>query len=381
MLSSFDDFPVHQTSRPIAQTVVGRPEPLRPLLLQRLHPRCPAVLRRRDGAVPEPPRRRRGVQRRGRRWHASTAGRSTCTPRDGRRPIAPTPTRSARSRSRCSSRSTRCGSQVDAPEHGLRADLTFVRRSAPIEEPHFLHQVGVRVMFDYTRLTQFGGWEGWIEVDGELYRPRTRRDVGITRPLVGHASGRRTRPSGRPGRRPAVLLAVGTGQLRDVLDPLRRQRAVRRPALARDGRRRPGRHGRRRAPRGDACRWTTASSGRPAPGTRRRSNSISSPWVGEPSTIRLEPLFDFQMLGIGYGHPEWAHGVWKGELVVGGDRWDLPIDDPTAPRARTHPGDRAGDDRRAASASTRASASSSNSPSVATSPPASRASSTADSAS
>ena len=38
--------------------------------------------------------------------------------------------------------------QVDAPEHGLRADLTFVRRSAPIEEPHFFHQVGVRVMFE-----------------------------------------------------------------------------------------------------------------------------------------------------------------------------------------------------------------------------------------
>ncbi len=57
---------------------------------------------------------------------------------------------------------------VEAPEHGLRADLTFVRRSAPIEEPHFRHQVGMRVMFDYTRLTQFGGWEGWVEVDGEL---------------------------------------------------------------------------------------------------------------------------------------------------------------------------------------------------------------------
>ena len=54
------------------------------------------------------------------------------------------------------------------------------------------------------------------------------------------------------------------------------------------------------------------------------------PWVGEPSTVRLEPLFHFQMLGIGYGHPEWSHGVWKGELAVGGDRWDLPIATPNA---------------------------------------------------
>ncbi|MGB9347586.1 MAG: hypothetical protein WCA90_16260, partial [Ilumatobacteraceae bacterium] len=57
---------------------------------------------------------------------------------------------------------------VEAPEQGLRADLTFVRRSAPIEEDHFRQQIGLRVTFDYTRLTQFGGWEGWIEVDGEL---------------------------------------------------------------------------------------------------------------------------------------------------------------------------------------------------------------------
>ncbi len=55
------------------------------------------------------------------------------------------------------------------------------------------------------------------------------------------------------------------------------------------------------------------------------------PAVGGSSTIALEPLFEFHMLGIGYGHPEWGHGMWKGELAVGGDRWDLPVDEPTAP--------------------------------------------------
>ncbi len=54
---------------------------------------------------------------------------------------------------------------VDAPEHGLRADLTFVRRSAPIQEPHFFNQVGQRVLMDSTRMTQFGNWEGWIEIE------------------------------------------------------------------------------------------------------------------------------------------------------------------------------------------------------------------------
>ena len=36
------------------------------------------------------------------------------------------------------------------------------------------------------------------------------------------------------------------------------------------------------------------------------------------------------MLGIGYGHPQWRHGAWKGELEVGGDRFDLPVETPTA---------------------------------------------------
>jgi hypothetical protein len=55
------------------------------------------------------------------------------------------------------------------------------------------------------------------------------------------------------------------------------------------------------------------------------------PVRGEPSTIRLERHFEFQMLGIGYFHSEWGHGVWKGELEVGGDRWPLPVSDPVAP--------------------------------------------------
>ncbi len=68
-----------------------------------------------------------------------------------------------------------------------------------------------------------------------------------------------------------------------------------------------------------------------------------TPWEGEPSTIRLEPLFEFHMSGLGYLHPEWSHGVWKGELAVDGERWDLPVDTPLAPAARARPVDRAGD--------------------------------------
>ena len=56
---------------------------------------------------------------------------------------------------------------VDAPQHGLRADLTMTARTAPIQEPPFLAQRGTKMVWDYTRLTQFGSWSGWLEVDGE----------------------------------------------------------------------------------------------------------------------------------------------------------------------------------------------------------------------
>jgi hypothetical protein len=266
---------------------------------------------------------------------------------------------------------------VEAPEHGLRADLTFVRRSAPIEEPHFRHQVGMRVMFDYTRLTQFGGWEGWVEVDGEVI------DLD-----PGETWGSRDRSWGvRPvGERGSTGAPIADPQFFWLWAPINFETFSTHFDVNElfDGKRWHETGVIAQVDTGDgvlpeAMRsmdyrvgWT--------PGTRSAEwfEIDLVPWVGEPSTVRLEPLFHFQMLGIGYGHPEWSHGVWKGELAVGGDRWDLPIDNPNAyehvhiqaiVRATTTVG----------SASTRASASSSSSPSAGTPRPVSTGSSTAGS--
>jgi hypothetical protein len=32
-------------------------------------------------------------------------------------------------------------------------------------------------------------------------------------------------------------------------------------------------------------------------------------------------LICFRMKGIGYTHPTWGHGFWKGDLAVGGESW------------------------------------------------------------
>ena len=59
------------------------------------------------------------------------------------------------------------------------------------------------------------------------------------------------------------------------------------------------------------------------PGTRRAASAEIALLEkdGSRTEIALDPLLCFRMKGIGYTHPEWAHGLWKGELVVAGEAW------------------------------------------------------------
>jgi len=50
----------------------------------------------------------------------------------------------------------------------------------------------------------------------------------------------------------------------------------------------------------------------------------------EEIKIEMEPLYQFYMSGIGYIHPEWGHGMNKGELAIGYDTIDLATVDEAA---------------------------------------------------
>lgn len=213
---------------------------------------------------------------------------------------------------------------VDAPEHGLRADVVFHRRSAPLEEPHFLQRIGVRVLLDYTRLTQFGTWSGWLEVDGERIE------------LPPGTLGSRDRSWGvRPvGERARTGAPVADPQFFWLWAPLNFPRFSTHFDVNELT---------------DGTRWHETGfvvpvDGEPEemravdhriewrPGTRAAAAFELDliPPTGEATTVTLQPVYDFHMAGIGYTHPEWGHGVWKGEDVAGGDRWTLPVEDPTA---------------------------------------------------
>jgi hypothetical protein len=214
---------------------------------------------------------------------------------------------------------------VDAREQGLRADLLFESRSPAIEEDHFHLRAGVRTVFDYTRLTQFGSWSGWIELDGERIEVRPNDVWGSRDRSWG------VRPIGEPAPTGAP---VALPQFFWLWAP------VNFPSLSThfdvnefgDGRRwhetgtivRVGEEPRMMRTVDWRVTWR--------PGTRWADAFEYDliDWDDSVTTVSLRPRYEFEMRGIGYGHPEFGHGYWKGEAVTGGEHLPLPVDTPLA---------------------------------------------------
>jgi hypothetical protein len=215
---------------------------------------------------------------------------------------------------------------VDAPEQGLRAELRFDARSSAVEEPPFRLVNRTHVVLDITRLTQFGRWTGWIDVDGQR--------IDITPDAVVGSRDRSwgVRPVGEPrGGAPATSMPQYFWLWAPVNFPTfaahfdvnefadgRRWHEI--GCVIPDG--------------GDAEHAETIEwSARWRPGTRWAD--AFEVVLGGIGTLSLAPMFEFHMSGIGYGHSEWSHGTWRGESAVGGERVTLPVSEPLR-RDRIH---------------------------------------------
>jgi hypothetical protein len=210
--------------------------------------------------------------------------------------------------------------KVEAPEQGLRADLRFEARSAPIEEPRFVRRQGPRTFMDYTRLTQNGRYRGWIELDGirtsvDGFVGTRDRSWGV-RPVGSRDSQDLAPPeppqffwlwspcsfadgsfffhanddaSGRPWNTRAVFSPDGCGQ---------------------------DEHQHFDFPKAK-IEWKS--------GTRHARSAVVDLDDRNPSAgqVRFTPVVEFFMLGLGYTHPQWGHGVNHGALAV--EREDLVL--------------------------------------------------------
>lgn len=229
---------------------------------------------------------------------------------------------------------------VDDAAHGVGCDLTWRARTVAVEEDRFHRTAGTRTVMDYTRLTQFGTWEGWVRTGDREVTVEPDRFLGSRDRSWG------IRGVGEPeGGAPATSLPQffwlwaplnfedGASHF-DVNEDARggrwHQTALRVPLLP-DG----------ASPADPGGLVHSAEPMRAVdwhidwePGTRRaqRAALTFTPWNEDPSTIELEPVLTFQMLGIGYFHPEWSHGVWKGESASAVDELVLADLDPVAPQ-------------------------------------------------
>ncbi|ALL12965.1 hypothetical protein [Caulobacter henricii] len=198
---------------------------------------------------------------------------------------------------------------VEAPDEGIRAEIVFEGRAFPIEEPRFIRRNGPRTFMDYTRLTQNGRYSGWIEVDG------------VRSSVDGHV-GTRDRSWGvRP---------IGMRDPQEAAPPLPMQffwlwspcnfddgglffhtndddlgRPWNRRALwLGDGGREDGEGEFEQS----VCAIDWRSGARHA-----RAATLD---LGAGGQLSIAPQAEFYMLGLGYGHPVWGHGLNHGALKV-----------------------------------------------------------------
>ena len=206
---------------------------------------------------------------------------------------------------------------VNDNDLGLRAELTFRARFPPIEEPRFTRRVGSMTAMDYTRLTQNGCWEGWIEFAGQSHTVSAERWWGTRDRSWGIRSVGMRDPQQNP--------YAGEPQFFWLWSPLNFDDFATFYHLNADA---------------DGSPWNTA--GRLIDGNESRSFNdpqseliyrtgtrhaaeacIRLPGADGVATIRLTPTQTFYMKGIGYGHPEWSHGHYHGELDTGFETYDL----------------------------------------------------------
>lgn len=195
---------------------------------------------------------------------------------------------------------------------GIRADLTFTGRAFPLEEPRFTRRNGPRVLMDVTRLTQNGSYAGWVEVDG------ARTDVTGWIGTRDRSWG--VRPIGAPDAQPPSPPV--SPQFFWLWSPCVMEHG---DLYAHTNDDAHGRFWNRRAtfrPLGggiaDEHHYAEADY-RIAwqPGTRRaRTAALTLHDERGETQVAFEVGRTFMMLGLGYGHPRWAHGRHHGEALT-----------------------------------------------------------------
>jgi hypothetical protein len=226
--------------------------------------------------------------------------------------------------------------RLEKNETGVECDLTFRARTIPFEEPRAALSDGGRIMLDTSRFVQFGKWQGTIGAGGTTIAIEADRVVGTRDRSWG------IRPVGEPERgapptaEPGIFWVWSVNHFDDLCtfyetfeDHDGRTLLAYAAAL-------PAYPSLDLIPERPDQRFSEIERGAVKivwePGTRRSRGATVELTARDGDTWlhELEPVLRFHLKGIGYQNPKWAHGAWKGELVVGGETFDPDELDPLA---------------------------------------------------
>ena len=223
-------------------------------------------------------------------------------------------------------------------ETGIGADLEWIPRSAHFAEDHQTltpEQIG-RWMIA-TRMNQFGFWRGELRLPGETitvdptqtYGTKARswgiRPVGDPAPPGAPQPPKGLKFFWAPLHWPSHVTHIGAFE--GAHGEIWHWDGFQLPAYSQVDQI-PG------IEDPDIKRFASVSHNfRWLAGTRRVSGGQLTAQLpdGDPIEIEIQPIRSILMKGMGYGHPEWGHGQWKGELAIFGESWDLNQIDPLAP--------------------------------------------------
>ncbi|MEM7435436.1 MAG: hypothetical protein AAF436_09820 [Myxococcota bacterium] len=223
---------------------------------------------------------------------------------------------------------------IEPNDTGVECDLTFHAKAPPLQEPKNVMYDGVRLIMDTQRFTQYGTWDGYFSLQGRRVDVRRSEVLGNRdkswgmRPVGEYEDGApsklttdpavywiwspihfdgfsthfltREMPDGHPQELSASILQTYDDLAEvpdDVTEPAEEVMASSRHHID----------------------WRSGT---------RWPEEASLDFVGKDGIERhvdLELLTDvrFQMMGIGYQHPEWGHAVWRDELDTGYETWNL----------------------------------------------------------
>jgi hypothetical protein len=219
---------------------------------------------------------------------------------------------------------------LEPNESGVSCDLTFSARTASIQEARQTLWSGARRTMDATRFDQFGRWsgtvtspEGTITVDEEVCLGTKDRSWGVRG--VGEPEN-----GGAPRTEiPSAFFLWAPLFWDDHISHAIFFDGQRGEALVREGFTAPLYASEAAIPAGVEDgkvdrKATAVHRVKYVPDTRLASSAEIDlvELNGDKRTIKLDPILKFQMKGLGYGHPEWGQGMWKGELVVGHESFD-----------------------------------------------------------